>query len=188
MVRGILAGLMVAAAATFGTGAAAVATLGAGVASADDAPSPPDPAPPDPFAAVSEQTKTDPAAALVALPTGGYGGSIADLFGQGVGLTGPSPVDPLAGLGMLLAQNYRMPSGEEPSPYVLQTDVPPGPFARLDAWKGTHALAHGSLGRMPGAELGQPLPGTAPPAGTNGPAGLEQFYVDPATVPPPDAG
>ena len=79
-----------------------------------------------------------------------------------------------------------MPSGEVPSPYVLQSDVPPGPFARVDAFKGAHAMIHGALGRMPGAELGQPLPGTAPPPGTNIPPGLEQFYVDPASLPPPE--
>ena len=73
-----------------------------------------------------------------------------------------------------------MPSGEVDSPYVLQTGVPAGPFARVDAFKGVHALLHGSMGRMPGAELGQPLPGTDPPPGTAIPAGIEQFLPDPA--------
>ena len=143
-------------------------------------------APPlDPFAAASEQTKTDQIGTLADLLTGGNGLSPADLLNQGVGLAAPPPVDPLAATGILYPQYYRMPSGEQASPYVLQTDVPPGPFARVDAFKGVHALIHGGLGRMPGGELGQPLPGIAPPPGTNLPPGLEQFYVAPGPVPDP---
>lgn len=136
---------------------------------------------PDPFAAASAQSQADPAGVLGGLLAGGPS---ADALMVAVGLNAPPPLDPLASAGVLLPQNYRMPSGEVPSPYVLQTGVPPGPFARVDALKGTHAVVHGALGRMPGAELGQPLPGIAPPAGMNIPAGLEQFYVGPATLPP----
>ena len=63
-------------------------------------------------------------------------------------------------------------------PYVLGENTPSG-FARIDAYKGAHALLHGSMGRMPGTELGQPLPGTAPPPGTAIPPGLVQYF-DPA--------
>jgi hypothetical protein len=46
-------------------------------------------------------------------------------------------------------------------------------------------LKGGLLGQMPQQQLGESLPGTAPPPGTNIPPGLVQFQPDPA--PPPDA-
>jgi hypothetical protein len=46
-------------------------------------------------------------------------------------------------------------------------------------------LKGGLLGQMPQEQLGEPLPGTAPPPGTNVPPGLVQFQPDPAA--PPDA-
>jgi hypothetical protein len=52
-------------------------------------------------------------------------------------------------------------------------------------------LKGGLLGQMPQEQLGEPLPGTAPPPGTNIPPGLVQFQPDPATppdgAPPPPA-
>lgn len=98
--------------------------------------------------------------------------------------SGPGP-DPLTSGLSLLPQNYRMPTGDQASPYQLAPNDTPSPFGRIDAWKGVHALAHGGLGRMPGGDLGQPLPGTDAPPGVNIPAGLEQFYVDPAVPPAP---
>lgn len=167
----------------------------AGGATAEPAP-PPDPAPTgpppeavappiDPFAAASEQTKSDQVGTLTDLLSAGATGSPAEVLNQGVGLSAPPPVDPLAAAGLLYPQYYRMPSGEMASPYVLQTDVPAGPFARVDAFKGVHALIHGGLGRMPGGELGQPLPGTAPLPGTNLPPGLEQFSTTADAGPDP---
>lgn len=53
-------------------------------------------------------------------------------------------------------------------------------------------LKGGLLGQMPQDQLGQPLPGTAPPPGTNVPPGLAQFIppppepAPPGTPPPPD--
>jgi hypothetical protein len=46
-------------------------------------------------------------------------------------------------------------------------------------------LKGGLLGQMPQEQLGESLPGTAPPPGTNIPPGLVQFQPDPP--PPPDA-
>lgn len=46
-------------------------------------------------------------------------------------------------------------------------------------------LKGGLLGQMPQEQLGEPLPGTAPPPGTNVPPGLVQFLPDPADAPPP---
>jgi len=136
---------------------------------------------PDPVATPSAVTKQNPLSAF------------ADVLAQATPnsvlapLTAPGAAaapDPLASAGMLMPQNYRMPTGELPSPYVLATGVEPGPFARVDGWKGLHAMVHGALGRMPGAELGQPLPGTAPPPGTAIPLGLVQFLPDPAELVP----
>jgi len=53
-------------------------------------------------------------------------------------------------------------------------------------------LKGGLLGQMPQEQLGESLPGTAPPPGTNIPPGLVQFYPDPAAppdgAPPPPPG
>jgi hypothetical protein len=54
-------------------------------------------------------------------------------------------------------------------------------------------LKGGLLGQMPQEQLGEALPGTAPPPGTNIPPGLAQFQPDPppppgAPVPPPAPG
>jgi hypothetical protein len=50
-------------------------------------------------------------------------------------------------------------------------------------------LKGGLLGQVPQQQLGEPLPGTAPPPGTNIPSGLAQFLPDPAdTAPPPPPG
>ena len=114
------------------------------------------------------------------------------LVGQGPlppgAVAGAPAANPLADIQMLRPQNFRMPTPDQASPYALAPNDTPSPFARIDAWKGVHAMVHSNLGRMPGSELGQALPGTAPPPGTNLPPGLEQFYVDPAAptpAPPP---
>ena len=86
---------------------------------------------------------------------------------------------------LLMPQNYRTPDADQNSPYPLAPNVTPSPFARIDLWKGMYALTHGGLGRMPGDQLGQPLPGITSPAGSNPPPGLEQFYPGPGI--PPDA-
>ncbi len=98
--------------------------------------------------------------------------------------SGPG-TDPLTLAQVLMPQNYRAPDAEQNSPYALEPNVAPSPFARIDAWKGMYALTNGGLGRMPGDHLGQPLPGITPPAGSNPPPGLEQFYPGPGA--PPDA-
>ena len=45
-------------------------------------------------------------------------------------------------------------------------------------------LKGGLLGQVPQEQLGEALPGTAPPPGTNIPPGLAQFLPDPATAAP----
>lgn len=128
--------------------------LTAAVAAADPAPAPPPPPPP------AEQALLNPA-----------------------GLLGP--VDGMVPVALLDPKTYRMPDpGQQPSPYVLTQGAPPGPFAFVEALKGTHAMVHGALGRMPGEDLGTALPGTAPPPGTALPPGLEEFLVVPGDAPP----
>ena len=58
----------------------------------------------------------------------------------------------------------------------------PPPTGRIDAFQRAHGIWHEGMGRMDLDQLGQPLPGTAPPPGTNLPAGPMQFLPDP---PPP---
>lgn len=76
-----------------------------------------------------------------------------------------------------------------------QFDVAPGDenadvskrewFGRFIDMQRAGMLKGGLLGQLPQEQLGQPLPGTAPPPGTNVPPGLVQFLPDPAAPPPP---
>lgn len=92
----------------------------------------------------------------------------------------PGINDALVASQLLLPQNYQMPDQGvppepvPPSPYELAPAVP-GPFARIDALQGVHAILHAAIGQMPSEQLGAPLPGTQPPPGTALPAGPEQF-------------
>ena len=74
-----------------------------------------------------------------------------------------------------------------------QFDVAPGDenadVSRRD-WMGRYIVMYragmlkgGLLGQVPQEQLGEPLPGTAPPPGTNIPPGLVQFLPDPAASP-----
>jgi hypothetical protein len=48
-------------------------------------------------------------------------------------------------------------------------------------------LKGGLLGQVPQDQLGEPLPGTAPPPGTNVPSGLGEFLPGPGDAPPGSA-
>ncbi len=186
---------------TLVTGAAA-GLLAAGAALGSAAIAAADPPPPDPALPVDPAVPSPPGQGILP-PPGTISDSIngfASYLGGPAGnqlLLGQTPVPAVAGTvpaappsadilnasQLLFPQTYRTVQGaDDPtsSPYDLQTGVPPGPFARVDALKGVHAMLHGALGRMPADQLGQPLPGTAPPPGTNIPAGPEQFLPDPA--------
>ncbi len=164
-------------------------SAGSGLAAADPEPAPgPAPAPnppPDPFVVASEQTAEAPGQTLADLLGAGSGANPADVLNAGVGLSAPPAVNPLLTTPLLQPQNFRMPAPDQISPYPLAPNVNPSPFARIDAFKGVHALLHGGLGRMPGEDLSAPLPGTAPPPDAGVPPGLEQFYLAPAAPPPP---
>jgi hypothetical protein len=83
-----------------------------------------------------------------------------------------------------------------------QFDVAPGDenadvsrrewFGRFIDMQRAGMLKGGLLGQVPQEQLGQPLPGTAPPPGTNLPPGPVQFLPDPvdpnAPPPPPPPG
>ena len=95
----------------------------------------------------------------------------------------PPNFDVLNAAQFLNPLNYRVPTPErvpdQVSPYVLAPATDPGPFARVEALKGQHAMLQGALGRMPIGELSTPLDGTAPPPGSVIPAGPEQNLPDP---------
>ncbi len=161
-------------------------------------PAPADPAAPPADPAVVPQTELAPQALLGQFaqvaqsnPFATMQQYLADspqppLLGMAPPPPGSAPgSDPLSMSQLLDPRNFRMPTSDQASPYALAPNDNPSPFDRVNAFKGVHALTHSNLGRMPGDQLGQPLPGTAPPPGTNIPAGLEQFYVDPAAAPPP---
>jgi len=136
---------------------------------------------PNPFATNSQVTKANPLMGFIDMLSQS---SPATLLNPPPAAGTAAAVNPLTGLDMLMPTSYGMPTGDAASPYVLG-EANNGPFARVNAFKGVHALGHAGLGRMPREMLGQPLPGTAPPAGTAVPAGLEQFYTDPAELLPP---
>jgi hypothetical protein len=79
-----------------------------------------------------------------------------------------------------------------------QFDVAPGEEnsdVNARTWMGRYIdmyragmLKGGLLGQVPQEQLGEPLPGTAPPPGTNVPAGLGQFLPGPEDGAPPPPG
>jgi len=139
---------------------------------------------PNPFLTNSQVTKANPLMGFIDMLSQS---SPATLLNPPPAAGTAAAVNPLTGLDMLMPTSYGMPTGDAASPYVLG-EANNGPFARVNAFKGVHALGHAGLGRMPREMLGQPLPGTAPPPGSAVPAGLEQFYVDPAELLPPAPG
>ncbi|EHB44342.1 hypothetical protein MycrhDRAFT_6808 [Mycolicibacterium rhodesiae JS60] len=178
---------------------AAVAALAVGAAvtsmatAAADEPLPVDPAPPAPPQGLLPPAPTisDSVSGFADYLAGPAGNQL--LLGQTPvpALAGTAPAalpnaDILAGTELLIAPSYGMPTADQTSPYQLGPGAN-GPFARVNQFKGVHAMLHGALGRMPADQLGQPLPGTAPPPDTNIPAGPEQFLPDPAAPPPPGA-
>lgn len=181
---------------TFVKGAAAV-VLAAGAAvtsmatAAADEPLPVDPAAPPQGFLPPPGTISDSVSGFANYFVGPAGNEL--LLGQTPtpALAGTAPVAPpnsdiLAGTPLLIAPSYGMPTADQTSPYQLGPGAD-GPFARVNQFKGVHAMVHGALGRMPADQLGQPLPGTAPPPGTNIPAGPVEFLPDPAAPPLPGA-
>jgi hypothetical protein len=127
----------------------------------------------NPFATMQQMLESSPQEAMFGAPPA----------------PGTNPgADPISLALTMNPRNFRMPTADQDSPYALAPNDNPSLFDRVNAFKGVHALTHSNLGRMPGDQLGQPLPGTAPAPGSNMPAGLEQYYVPPeAPAPAPGA-
>lgn len=171
-----------------GAGIAASATAVADPAPADaSAPADPAPAPAPPgVPAEPDHSTLSSANALINATAGGLilGQSATPAVPGSVPFNPPS-ADVFNAAQLLIPQNYRVPGPDQISPYPLSPAGQQSPFARVNEWQGIHAIIHGALGRMPADQLGQPLPGTAPPPGTNIPLGPEQFLPDPPDAAPP---
>ncbi|TQK30724.1 hypothetical protein [Arthrobacter sp. SLBN-53] len=185
-----LAAAAVAVAVTLCTSATASADPGAGDPPAPPvppAPADPVPAPPGPASALGPALQ-GPVAALTQntqeLMLGQY--AVPSVPGSAPALAPDASV--LAISQFLNPLNFQVqdpgPDAVPTSPYPLDP-MQPGPFDRVNELRATHAMVHGALGRMNIADLGQPLPGTAPPAGTNIPPGPVQFLPDPAVAEAP---
>lgn len=114
-----------------------------------------------------------------------------------------APSAPNGGIGTVPNLNvfnnaYGIQEHEVPSaPGGKQFDVAPGDenadvtkrewFGRYIDMQRDHRT-YGGLGQAPKEQLGEPLPGTAPPPGTVIPPGLVQFLPDPADGPTPPPG
>ena len=174
-------------------------------------PAPPPPPPPGPTVpiigsplanglGVLAQTGQESVPGALGAPTGLVGLDRTTVLGQN-----PVPSAPGGGPGILPNLNpfnnaYGLAQNEVPAApgQGQQFDVAPGQenadvsrrewFGRyIDLYRDGR-LKGGLLGQMPQEQLGEPLPGTAPPPGTNVPPGLVQFLpepVDPAAPPPP---
>jgi hypothetical protein len=94
---------------------------------------------------------------------------------------------------------YILPQNEKPSAPGQGTEVGVDPgqenadlgrLSYMQQWHNLYKngnLKGGLLGRVDPGQLGEPLPGTAPPPGTNIPPGLVQDLPDPAAPPVPGA-
>ena len=109
---------------------------------------------PNPFLTNSQVTKANPLMGFIDMLSQS---SPATLLNPPPAAGTAAAVNPLTGLDMLMPTSYGMPTGDAASPYVLG-EANNGPFARVNAFKGVHALGHAGLGRMPREMLGQPLP------------------------------
>jgi hypothetical protein len=124
------------------------------------------------------------------------------LLGQNVVPSAPGQGVPGAPVNLDPLNNaYVMPQNEKPAApgQGAQVGVAPGEendhLGRVDYLKQWHDLYKNGnlkgalLGQAPQEQLGEPLPGTAPPPGTNIPPGLEQYLPDPnaPAVPDPNA-
>ena len=181
----------------------AALAVGTAVASAATAAAdPPPPVPADPAAPAEPPDPGPPATAM---------GTVGAILGQSTPspagfdlLLGQSPIPAVPGsqpVGLsavntpqyLFGPNMKLSEQGQQSMYSngpTDLDAPP-PTGSIDAFQRAHGIWHEGMGRLDLAQLGQPLPGTAPPPGTNIPAGPEQFLPDPPPppgAPPPPGG
>jgi hypothetical protein len=176
--------------------AVAAAVSSAATAAAD----PPPPTPADPGVAPPPQGLSDflagPVTTILGQPAQGPGAPVDLLLGQYPvpSVPGEQPMPPmdlntaLSGNSYLLPQNYQLSPQGEGNLYSIAPGDVTGQPSLIPALKGAHSLWHGAMGRLTPDQLGEPLPGTAPPPGTNIPAGLNWPEPTPPTdlpVPPP---
>ncbi|HZQ33217.1 MAG TPA: hypothetical protein VFB19_15960 [Mycobacterium sp.] len=168
------------------------------VSMATAAADPPPPPPADPGVAPPPQNLNDVLAPPVTAILGpaappGSGAPVDLLLSQYPAPSVPGsepaqPMDPssaLSGNSFLLPQNYKLSPPDQGNMYsIAPGDVTDQP-SLIPALKGAHALWHGGMGRLTPDQLGQPLPGTAPPPGTNIPAGPVDYLPDPLPWPQP---
>jgi hypothetical protein len=86
----------------------------------------------------------------------------------------------------LLPQNFQLVAPDQGTLYGVAPGS--GNAAKWDQIRGAHALWHGGLGKLSPEQLGQPLPGTAPPPGTAIPPGVVDYLPvpdEPPVLPPP---
>lgn len=208
--------------ATFGAAVALSATAAADPAPPDPSPVPlpvegPPPPPPGPVVPVLgaplgpagfnvlAQAGQDGVPGAQGAPSTTIGLDRDSVLGQNPLPSGPGPSPGVVPNLNVFNNAYGIQQYEEPSApgKGVQFDVAPGDenadVSRRE-WLGRYIdmyragmLKGGLLGQVPQEQLGEPLPGTAPPPGTNIPPGLEQFQPDPppppgAPVPPPPPG
>jgi hypothetical protein len=201
--------LNVASVMAIGTLMVGVGVVGAAPAAADPTPAPPPPADPAPPVTVPVLGSDlgpnglavlgqagDPAPGPLGAP------NIAGLDGTTVLGQNAAPSAPGTGPGVvpnLQAFNNAYGPQQNLVPSApgegQQFDVAPGDEnANVNArtWMGRYIdmyragmLKGGLLGQVPQEQLGEPLPGTAPPPGTNVPSGLGDFLPGPQDAPPP---
>ncbi|MFL0177023.1 hypothetical protein [Mycobacterium sp. SMC-13] len=139
-----------------------------------------------------QSTASTPVAGALGLPQGTSGLSRSDVLGQNVAPSAPS-VGPGTPPNLNVFNNaYGQQECLTPSApgQCQQFGVEPGQEnADVTArqWLGRYIdmyrdgrLKGGLLAQLPQQQLGEPMPGTAPPPGTNIPQGLSQYLPDPA--------
>ncbi|OBB15144.1 hypothetical protein A5662_00430 [Mycobacteriaceae bacterium 1482268.1] len=194
--------------------AAGILAVGAAVASAAtaaaDDPPPPVPAPADPSAPAPAPTGLIPPAGTLQnfLPAGGMApGSGYDFLlsqapmpttqggqptpvmvgadGQPVAATPQQTILDQQAIGALKPTNFSLDRQGQQSMYSNTPAAPDAPPANFfDNARGAHGIWNYQMGRLTADQLGQPLPGTAPPPGTNIPMGVVNLD-DPSAPPPP---
>jgi hypothetical protein len=177
--------------------AAGTAVASAATAAADPPPPPPpgdqtNPvAPPPPGL---NDALANPVTAILGDPAGPPGGAPVDLLlsqYQVPSVPGEQPQgldinQAITGNAYLLPQNYANPTPGDGSPYGTAPGTITDRPDLISSLKGAHGLWHGAMGRLDPSQLGEPLPGTAPPPGTNIPQGLgDDLPNGPAPAPFP---
>ncbi len=186
---------------------AGVLAVGATVVSAATAAADPPPPPPaDPAADPAAPPPAPPSFLGTALAEAGPNGPgwLSQAAGSGAppdfllsqlptpGLPGSQPAAPsLSAMNpqYLLSPGMRLADQGQQSVYSmgpLDGDSPP--VSKWDALQRAHGLWHMGMGKLDPDQLGEPLPGTAPPPGTNIPVGLGQNLPDQSPAVPAAPG